>query len=170
MMIERRSLLIGLGALFAAPAIVKASSLMKIAPTSVIRLPRNKYLILNPLHQITREAVELWTNSDAFIKEIDAQYDKEFAEDYAFLNGEQWIEADGTGSLPKGTRAKIGDTLRIRLPSLAYVTINPDTQLISLWDRPPVSQIPDQLALAAVAVAAVPVLLEKPVTRRFWNK
>src|ERR1019366_2578555 len=47
------------------------------------------------ISMITREAIELFVNSNAFIKNIDRQYDKEFGK-----NGE-----------------KIGSTLRIRLPN-----------------------------------------------------
>lgn len=47
------------------------------------------------ISMITREAIELFVNSNAFIKNIDRQYDKDFGK-----NGE-----------------KIGSTLRIRLPN-----------------------------------------------------
>lgn len=47
------------------------------------------------INMITREAVRLWKNSNAFIQNIDHQYDDSFAQ----------------------TGAKIGDTLRIRLPN-----------------------------------------------------
>ncbi len=47
------------------------------------------------IDMITREAVRLWKNTNAFIRAIDHQYDSQFAI----------------------TGAKIGDTLRIRLPN-----------------------------------------------------
>lgn len=47
------------------------------------------------INMITREAVRLWKNSNAFLSNVDTQYDDEFAV----------------------TGAKIGDTLRIRLPN-----------------------------------------------------
>lgn len=47
------------------------------------------------ISMITREAVRLWKNSNAFLQNIDVQYDDSFA----------------------NTGAKIGDTLRIRLPN-----------------------------------------------------
>lgn len=52
------------------------------------------------LNQITREAVRLFRNSNAFIGSIDRQYDDQFARD----------------------GAKIGNTLRIRLPNDFVVT------------------------------------------------
>lgn len=56
---------------------------------------------------ITKEAVRLFKNSNLFIMNMDTQYDKQFA-------------VDG---------AKIGDTLRIRLPSDFIVTDGPAMQL-----------------------------------------
>lgn len=53
--------------------------------------------------QITREAVRLWRNSNAFIQAIDRQYDDQFAQE----------------------GAKIGDTLRIRLPNDYVVADGP---------------------------------------------
>jgi hypothetical protein len=47
------------------------------------------------INQITREAVRLWKNSNAFLQNIDRQYDDEFAK----------------------SGAKIGSSLRIRLPN-----------------------------------------------------
>ena len=66
----------------------------------------NTYLTID---MITKEAVRLFKNSNLFIKNIDTQYDKQFA-------------IDG---------AKIGDTLRIRLPSDFIVTVGPAMQLQS---------------------------------------
>jgi hypothetical protein len=64
----------------------------------------NSYLTVD---MITREAVRLFKNSNLFIMNMDTQYDKQFA-------------IDG---------AKIGDTLRIRLPSDFIVTDGPAMQL-----------------------------------------
>ncbi len=47
------------------------------------------------INMITREAVELWKNSNAFIRNIDRQYDDQFAR----------------------SGAKIGSTVRVRLPN-----------------------------------------------------
>lgn len=53
-----------------------------------IRLPndfatKNNLLTIN---EITREAVRLFQNSNAFIRHLDQQYEK----DFAFATGEQW--------------------------------------------------------------------------------
>ena len=61
--------------------------------------------------QITREAVRLFVNSNSFIMNIDCQYDDRFA-----------VEG-----------AKIGDTLRIRLPNDYVVTDGP---ALSVQDTP----------------------------------
>lgn len=55
------------------------------------------------INMITREAVRLWKNSNAFIQNVDMQYDESFAV----------------------TGAKIGSTLRIRLPNDFTVTTGP---------------------------------------------
>lgn len=60
----------------------------------------NKLLTIN---MITREAVRLWKNSNAFIQNVDMQYDDSFA-----VSG-----------------AKIGSSLRIRLPNDFVVTTGP---------------------------------------------
>ena len=60
----------------------------------------NQLLTIN---MITREAVRLWKNSNAFIQNVDMQYDESFAQ----------------------TGAKIGSTLRIRLPNDFVVTTGP---------------------------------------------
>ena len=55
------------------------------------------------INMITREAVRLWKNSNAFIKHVDMQYDDNFAR----------------------TGAKIGTSLRIRLPNDFTVRTGP---------------------------------------------
>lgn len=55
------------------------------------------------INMITREAVRLWKNSNAFIQNVDMQYDSSFA-----VSG-----------------AKIGSSLRIRLPNDFVVTTGP---------------------------------------------
>ena len=55
------------------------------------------------INLITREAVRLWKNSNAFIQNVDMQYDESFAV----------------------TGAKIGSALRIRLPNDFTVTTGP---------------------------------------------
>ncbi len=167
--VERRSLLTGLMALVAAPAIVKASSLMQVAPTEIWR-PKPYQLM--ELDRITREAVGLFRNSNAFLVG--------YADHEA-----QWFEEFGA------VGPKIGDTLRIRLPTDYVVSDGPKlslqepsgTEINAIYQgsrrwvsraefdsRYAVPEIPDNLALAAAAVAAVPVALSKQVTRRFWSK
>jgi len=63
----------------------------------------NQLLTLN---EITREAIRLWKNSNAFLQNVDTQYDDSFAQ----------------------TGAKIGTSLRIRLPSDFVVRSGPGAQ------------------------------------------
>ena len=91
--LARRSFLLGGLALLAAPAIVRAGSLMPIRG-ELLLAPRNTYLTLS---MITREAVQLFRYSNDFLVSIDRQYEN------AFLR----------------TDYVVGSTLRIRL-SEAY--------------------------------------------------
>lgn len=84
MTIERRSILKGLVALIAAPAIIKVGSIMPINSGLV---PGNSYLAIC---DITREAVRLFHNSNEFIKELDEQY----KDDRAYYEGMQWSQAE----------------------------------------------------------------------------
>lgn len=59
------------------------------------------------IDMITREAVRLWKNSNAFIQNVDMQYDNSFAQG----------------------GAKIGDSLRIRLPNDFTVATGPALQV-----------------------------------------
>lgn len=59
------------------------------------------------INMITREAIRLWKNTNAFLQEIDCQYDDQFAQ----------------------TGAKIGDSLRIRLPNDYTVRTGPAAQV-----------------------------------------
>lgn len=167
----RRSLIKGLVALVATPAIVKASSLIACAPTETLTgidwaagddltgvEINTKYTnSILTLQQITREAVKNFCNSNEFIKSLDGQYDRAFAE---------------------GHIGTIGDVLRIRLPRDFIVSDGPalsaqDITPGSTWIvKPEAPQLPAPLAVAALAVAAAPVVeeaLKKPVTRRFWS-
>lgn len=58
-------------------------------------------------NQITREAIRLWTNTNAFLQSIDRQYDDSFAQ----------------------SGAKIGTSLRIRLPNDYVVRKGPTAQV-----------------------------------------
>lgn len=69
-------------------------------------MPGNSLLTID---MITREAVRLFKNSNLFIMNMDTQYDPQFAKD----------------------GAKIGDSLRIRLPNDYVVTDGPAMQLQS---------------------------------------
>lgn len=83
----------------------------------------NTYLTID---MITKEAVRLFKNSNLFIKNIDTQYDSQFARD----------------------GAKIGDTLRIRLPSDFIVTEGPAMQLQSNTQQYTTLTVSSQLNVA----------------------
>ena len=87
---SRRDFLTGLISLVAAPAIVRAGSLMPIRGELLVK-SSNTLLTLN---MITREAVRLFANSNKFLQSLD-EYDDLFKR-------EQYV---------------IGSQLRIRLPS-----------------------------------------------------
>lgn len=171
---SRRSILTGLVALIAAPAIVRAGSLM---PVNSGLVPVNSGLMpgisMRELVEYAPEAcgrVDVlygklnvrpewggWSNSPGFIERINAAYDEQFPKD----------------------NAKIGDVIRIRLPNDWTVVSNPATKLLSLYEPETMPKVPDSLALAAAAVAVAPAVLAKPVTpavlakpvtRRFWVK
>jgi hypothetical protein len=88
--LSRRGLITGLIAFAATPAIVRASSLMKVVPS--LQLARNDWLTLS---EINREAIQLWRNSNLFLHNIERQFQDSFA-------------------LPKETQ--VGTKLHIRLP------------------------------------------------------
>jgi len=75
-MLSRRGLIGSLISLTAAPAIVRVESLMKLAPTEIIKpqiiLPNNNSILT--INMITKEAIRLFKNSNSFIRDIDAQY------------------------------------------------------------------------------------------------
>lgn len=105
--LSRRGFLGGLLAVVSAPAIVRVESLMGlpdhgkllVPETGLVWLARDEDIPrsnnLLTISMITREAVRLFANSNAFIQNIDAQYDNEFSME------------DG----------RIGNTLRIRMPA-----------------------------------------------------
>jgi hypothetical protein len=84
--LSRRSFLRGLGAVLAAPAVARVTQL--IPPLERARL---NYL---SLHQIARESIRMFLGTNAFLTNIDKQYQDIFAAD-----------------------AKVGTQLRIRLPN-----------------------------------------------------
>lgn len=188
----RRSFITGLVALVAAPTIVRAGSLMPVKAT----LQPNSLLEIN---RITSEAVRLFQSSNAFLEGL-PEYEHEadaFALDvlyghYPFIEGERWSSEQCRAMMERQVEinetwaaddAKIGTTIRIRLPNDYTVEMGPalllqepfykEVQFIKAkngheWEQ--LLQIPDSLALAAAAVAIAPVVLAKPVTRRFWGK
>jgi hypothetical protein len=107
---SRRGFLGGLLAVVSAPAIVRVENLMPInaswiIPDPVILSHAGKQVVLAPaawieknslltIEQITREAVRLFTNSNAFIKSIDEQYDREFAADQARIGSQLRVITD----------------------------------------------------------------------------
>lgn len=74
----RRGFITGMAALVAAPAIVRIESLMPMR-SLVPAIPLARGNTLLSLNQITREAVRLWKNSNAFIHQLDDEYDAAFA-------------------------------------------------------------------------------------------
>ncbi len=77
-LIARRAFLSGL---FAAPAIVRATSLMSvknflIAPPEPLIVPTNQLLTRE---MISREAVRLWRASNSFLHNVDRQYAEAFS-------------------------------------------------------------------------------------------
>lgn len=130
---SRRSFVAGLASLFAAPAIVSASSLMPVSSAVFAPTLRGSHL-LTP-HMISREAVRLFCNTNMFIKNIDLQYDEAFG-----------IEG-----------AKIGTQLRIRVPQV-YLPSNspPVEQYVTAMVVPPLPSIApaEMAALGAAAVIA----------------
>lgn len=100
LVLPRRGFLRGIGALIAAPAIVRAASLM---PIGVFGEEEVAYVPLQfepgsntllPMRMITREAIRLWKNSNEFVAQIDREY---------AIAGDQ-----------------IGKQLRIKLPSTKF--------------------------------------------------
>ena len=78
----RRGFIAGLGALFAAPAIVRIESLMPV------RMCRPEIAGANGLltmREMTREAIRLWHSSSSFLTELDRQYDEQFAREGALI-------------------------------------------------------------------------------------
>lgn len=136
-MIGRRGFLSLIGVGLAAPAIVKASSLMPVKADIILPVYRSNNLLT--VQMITRESIRLFTESNAFLRHINEQYEKEFA----------------------SAGAKIGSTLRIRLPSDYTVLSGPP--LITPDPLPQIS------ASEAVVIGPAAVLTKNPsLSRCFW--
>lgn len=158
--LPRRSFIAGLGALVAAPAIVKVASLMPVKSTLVPepwalndfteRLLRPSLDLLElqiagNVMLITRDAAPLFVNSNPMLRELEHGVDQ---------------------------------TLCVRLPNyfhadaFSYALMVPFMR--SEVERDLLSQeLPAPVAAVALAAAAAPVVeqaLKTPVTRRFWSK
>ncbi len=110
---SRRSFLRGFGALLAAPAIVQVANLMPIrAPQLVTKTEIINQVLINSgisvsrsnslltLDMITREAVQLFTQNNAFLQSMNKQWNSEF----------------------EFVQPRLGNTVRIRLPRDFKVT------------------------------------------------
>lgn len=141
MTLSRRSFFTGLATLIATPAIVRAESLMKLAPTRIIFKPSTLVITDYPLDMdVTRLDVLYgymrvrpeWTaivpefplSLDKYSERILAPLVNRLAQSVADAvmdgNGASWVtfEADGTGSLPKGARQRVPAIAPIRLSDL----------------------------------------------------
>lgn len=124
MNVHRRSFLAGLGALIAAPAIVRPESLMALAPTERILFPRNYGLEIS---RITREAVTLFKNSNVFLQEINDQYESEFGCNGALIGTTLCIRlpADYIRTVPAIPQLELSATEAAALGAAAVLTKNP---------------------------------------------
>lgn len=90
---SRRGFIAGFGALLAAPVVIKASALMPVRTPLLLRelivtLPSSMQIgdtvtiigdnRLYTLNEITREAVQLFKNSNKFLEQITEQCEKDF--------------------------------------------------------------------------------------------
>jgi hypothetical protein len=82
MLIGRRSFLTGLGALIAAPAVVHAGVLMPVRGVVIPTIDIIDHTYYGPalmtVEEITREAARIFTSTNQFIKNLNAQYDYVF--------------------------------------------------------------------------------------------
>src|SRR5258708_27337331 len=84
------------------------------------------------INMITREAVRLWKNSNAFLQNVDMQYDDSFA-----VSG-----------------AKIGSSLKIRLPNDFTVTDGPALSVQDTSEQSTTLVMPTQRHVDAVSSPA----------------
>lgn len=190
MIASRRSFITGLVALVAAPAIVRAGSLMPVNSGLVPGLS------LFDLPQYNGVSMRYIVDYVPLVPE--ARMDVLYGQTRAFVGGEQWSSEECRALMERQAvyneafaagGAKIGDVIRIRLPNDFVVSDGPGLTGLEIVQGvayryvkarrtlEPIPQIPDSLALAAAAVALAaaavaiaPVVLAKPVTRRFWGK
>lgn len=105
-MTNRRGFLTGFGA--AAIVGISAPAVARVAPMMKLWVPKSSRNRLLTSADIMREAVRMFKNSNSFIVERVFQYDEEFG-----ISG-----------------AKIGSTLRIRLPN-DYKVLHPDEATVN---------------------------------------
>lgn len=156
---SRRGFISGALALVAAPAIVKAASLMPIKGERLRIMTLDDYerLILRPMVARYKDAQRMYSYASS------AQV--EFA---ALQTKTPWVQPLEEFAAPN---AKIGSTIRIRLPN-DYSVRARDADNMWQWplnDLQGNRAVPDQLAVAAAGVVTVGKVLEAPVTRRFWG-
>ena len=109
MNLSRRSFFGGAAALLATPSIIRTPGLLMqvkalLLPAS-LALPPEKSVLLT-IHEITRESISLWKNTNAFLQNIDCEYDDQFAR----------------------VAPLIGTSVRIRLPAYALAGSEPATR------------------------------------------
>ncbi len=165
MTIGRRGFIAGLGALFAAPAIVQVSSLMPVRGVPLYG-GRNNLLTID---MITREAVQMFKDSNAFFQNIE-RYDavsEHIETRLDVLYGSMKI------------RPEWGE-MTVRLPN-DYVVTGVETQnsFRVLNDAPLLARgeiqrslglVPELPASAALALGVAAVVEKNPVvSRRFWG-
>lgn len=176
-MIARRSIITGLVALVAAPAIVKASSLMPVKATNTFGVDWGPGTTLT---------LTLDEYSERILQPMVGQLADQIAD--------EMISGRGIDVLYGSLNLGVGTPLRIRLPDDFATSdgpsidwTNPAERLFyeeaatipdSMWQRQREInaahvQVPAGLALgvaAMTAMAVAPQVLAKPVTRRFWSK
>lgn len=113
---SRRGFLGMLGALVAAPAIVRAASLMPVTtvPDEEVLVLLARRNSLRTINDITRQAVRLWKNSNEFLANNTSSYDDLFAQSEVNPYYDDAFAQPG---------AKIGAKLRIRLPKSYTVVV-----------------------------------------------
>lgn len=149
---SRRSFITGLVALVAAPAIVRAGSLMLVNSKLIPDLWFDQESARVGMAQLAQYKY----NKDR--RSIDVLYGRKQISGNVFFPGDAWDKA-WVVVLPD---AFVSDERWSIVPQLLerQAVINTQHEV----------RAPDSLALAAAAVAIAPVVLAKPMTRRFWGK
>lgn len=167
---SRRSFITGLVALVAAPAIVRAGSLMPVN-SSLVPMTLTSRMVYDGVSM--RKIVE-YAPGQAYVP-LDVAYGStgQWSSEECRVMMERQIPYE---LIFEADDAETGRTLRIRLPNDFVVSDGPGARLEQSYryiktrrTLESVLVIPDSLALAAAAVAIAPVVLAKPVTRRFWG-